>query len=648
MNDCISVIVPVYKVEKYLKRCIDSIISQTYKNLEIILVDDGSPDNCGKICDEYAKKDDRIKVIHQTNSGLSMARNAGLDIAQGEFIGFVDSDDYIHPQMYEIFYRSITKNNADMVFSNYKQSEIDYFEHNLIKEYNEKIYEKTDIVDMCCTDKSRIMVAWNKLYRKRIFNEIRYTPEVACEDAYILIDILGECQKISYIDEELYYYSIEREDSIMREKYNFKMLKDELKAYKKMIDFFEDNSISNLYIDYNWVYFKYITKIREHYYKIKKHFSNRKDVLYKLSSEYLQRYNLYGRNIIKNKKIRNKQDKFYLECKIKRIMYLNNDFKRIYKDYLRKKLIKRIKHIKGKKIFLIGTPEYGNLGDHAIAISTKKFLNDRLNDFKVIEITSGDYHYGKKTVKPAIKEVISKDDIILISGGGFLGSLWVNHCGEEMVRDVLTSFSENKIIILPQTIFFEDNLYGKEQFLISKKVYEAHKHLVVCVRENKSFEFMKNNMPNVNIELIPDMVFYLKEKNIAKRRSGAILCLRNDKEKVYEINIDISEKYDKVIKLNTVVNKCISINKREKLVKSMLNKFRKSEFVCTDRLHGMLFAYITNTPFEAFDNISGKIKSTFNTWISNEIDEISLREYNVTRDIMGDFEKLKYIINKGD
>ena len=103
-NDLISVVVPIYRVEKFLKRCVDSILNQTYKNIEVILVDDGSPDNCGLMCDEYKKQDHRVKVIHKQNSGLGYARNSGLDIAKGEFVSFIDSDDYISLDMYEKMY----------------------------------------------------------------------------------------------------------------------------------------------------------------------------------------------------------------------------------------------------------------------------------------------------------------------------------------------------------------------------------------------------------------------------------------------------------------------------------------------------------------------------------------------------------------
>ena len=114
MQDLISVIVPVYKVEKYLKRCVDSILAQTYTCLEVILVDDGSPDGCPAICDEYAREDRRVRVIHKENGGLSDARNAGIDAAKGKFLGFVDSDDYVHPRFYELLLQALKEEGADI------------------------------------------------------------------------------------------------------------------------------------------------------------------------------------------------------------------------------------------------------------------------------------------------------------------------------------------------------------------------------------------------------------------------------------------------------------------------------------------------------------------------------------------------------
>ena len=174
-SDLISIVVPIYKVEKYINKCIESILNQTYKNLEIILVDDGSPDNCGKIADEYAKKDNRIKVIHKKNGGLSDARNAGIDIVKGKYIAFVDSDDYIEKEYIEIMYNAIRTNKVKIVQCGINKVNDDgkvldsygYLDNELInsKRIIEEKYTKYPISNV---------VAWNKLYSTDLFKDIRY------------------------------------------------------------------------------------------------------------------------------------------------------------------------------------------------------------------------------------------------------------------------------------------------------------------------------------------------------------------------------------------------------------------------------------------------------------------------------------------
>ena len=133
MNSLISVIVPIYNVEKYLDRCVESIINQTYKNLEIILVDDGSPDNCTQMCDDYAKKDSRIRVVHKENGGLSDARNAGMEVATGEYVSFIDSDDYISLDFYETLFQTMIDNDSDIV----ECSVVKFYENGKFDEYSD-------------------------------------------------------------------------------------------------------------------------------------------------------------------------------------------------------------------------------------------------------------------------------------------------------------------------------------------------------------------------------------------------------------------------------------------------------------------------------------------------------------------------------
>ena len=173
----ISVIVPIYNVEKYLNRCLDSIINQTYKNLEIILVDDGSPDNCGKICDEYAKKDNRIKVIHKENGGLSSARNAGLDIATGDYIGFVDSDDWIELDMYEYLLNICVKYNSDISRCGFVYNDEDCY-----KDENIRIVEYENALIDFINGHIEEGIVCNKLYKKNIFKNLRFKENIIFED----------------------------------------------------------------------------------------------------------------------------------------------------------------------------------------------------------------------------------------------------------------------------------------------------------------------------------------------------------------------------------------------------------------------------------------------------------------------------------
>lgn len=214
-NELITIIVPVYNVEKYLTKCVNSILEQTYKNLEIILVDDGSPDKCPQICDEYAKKDNRIKVIHKNNGGLSDARNKGLDMATGKYISFVDSDDYIDKKMIEKLYNNLLKNEADISICNiYK-----------IYPNGTKIKKNLPQSEITVSDEEKYIytynkygmitvTAWSKLYKKEIFTNIRYPLGKIHEDEYIIFDILKKANKISYFDEALYYY-LQRTESII-------------------------------------------------------------------------------------------------------------------------------------------------------------------------------------------------------------------------------------------------------------------------------------------------------------------------------------------------------------------------------------------------------------------------------------------------
>lgn len=213
----ISIIVPVYKVEDYLDDCVESILAQTIRDFELILVDDGSPDNCGKMCDDWARKDGRIKVIHKSNGGLSSARNKGLDIATGEYVGFVDSDDTIHPQMYEMLYYYAKKDGSDIV-SQQKVATIDKKVYDYEADGAERVIVSAEEVLKCFHGKYYNllwMTAPTKLFHRNVFSQIRFREDIIYEDTDLFPQMVFNAHQITIIPQKIYTYRW-RPDSIMR------------------------------------------------------------------------------------------------------------------------------------------------------------------------------------------------------------------------------------------------------------------------------------------------------------------------------------------------------------------------------------------------------------------------------------------------
>ena len=223
MNSLISVIVPIYNVEKYLDKCVDSIINQTYKNLEIILVDDGSPDNCPKMCDDYAKKDSRIKVVHKENGGLSDARNVGMEVATGEYVSFIDSDDYISLDFYETLFQTMIDNDSDIV----ECSVVKFYEDNNFDEYSDDLkvtnYDTLYALDGLISESPFKQHVWNKLYKSSVALDIPYAVGKLNEDEFWTYQVFGKAKKVTRINQTMYYY-FQRGSSIMGNGYNIRRL----------------------------------------------------------------------------------------------------------------------------------------------------------------------------------------------------------------------------------------------------------------------------------------------------------------------------------------------------------------------------------------------------------------------------------------
>lgn len=240
----ISVVIPIYNVEKYLKKCIESVINQTYKNLEIILVNDGSTDNSKNIIDEYSLIDNRIKVINKKNGGLSDARNVGIEIAKGDYITFLDSDDWIELNMYEKLHEYIKQENADIVQCSYQEVYNEEVDNQNIKEEIKIILGKESLYNLYGENHVKTVVVWNKLYKIQLFDNIRFPKGKIHEDESTTYKLLYQANKIVDCNLPLVYYR-QRQGSIINSKFNIKKL-DKLEAFHERLEFYRKKNLKEL------------------------------------------------------------------------------------------------------------------------------------------------------------------------------------------------------------------------------------------------------------------------------------------------------------------------------------------------------------------------------------------------------------------
>ncbi|MBQ7288602.1 MAG: glycosyltransferase [Clostridia bacterium] len=214
-NPLITVIVPVYKVEPYLERCVKSVINQTYENLEIILVDDGSPDNCGNMCDAFAKQDPRIRVVHKENGGLSSARNAGLDVATGKYIGFVDSDDWIEPDMYAQLYSLLSLHNVKIAACGFRcdfpSGKTVYINRDYPANKEIEVFSKTDALRELILARKITNSVCDKLFEKSLFQTFRFTQGIVNEDFEMMPLCVEAAESVVFCPSPFYHYMMTAE-----------------------------------------------------------------------------------------------------------------------------------------------------------------------------------------------------------------------------------------------------------------------------------------------------------------------------------------------------------------------------------------------------------------------------------------------------
>jgi len=482
-EELISIIVPVYKVEKYLSDCIDSVINQTYKNLEIILIDDGSPDNCGKICDEYAKQDNRIKVIHKENGGLSSARNAGLDVAKGEYISFIDSDDAISFDFIQRLYGLCLKNQVDISVCSLTrfETEIDLRDIRNMERISEEVEIKSTR-EMSARINSRnslpATVVWNKLYKRYIYENLRFPVGKIIEDQFTTYKAYDICKTdVAVSNLELYYYR-ENPTSILGVKFNKKRL-DILEAYEGRIEYYKEKNDEELL---NKTIEGYQAELKSCFINVYKHLENNDETLKELNEKLKSNLKLMiSRNQINIKSL--KMILFTLIPLIYCSFCKPLDEIKIFKKNIKFEIFRLF----GGKYVVVSAPEHSNLGDQAISIAQNKLLKENKIKFYEVEMKK------REDLLNYILFKGYKDIVFLVQGGGNFGNQWNDYYN---IRSVLKKFPENKIIIFPQTIYWKRT--NKCNWLEDEAIElcKLAKDLTICCREEYSYNYAKENYSN--------------------------------------------------------------------------------------------------------------------------------------------------------
>lgn len=606
MKEIISVIVPVYKIEKYLHRCIESILRQTYRNLEVLLVDDGSPDACPQICDAFAKKDPRVRVIHKENGGLSSARNAGLDQALGEYISFVDGDDYIHPNMIEDLYCALSESGADLAACNLQFVDEDGTE--IQRDHNRMLRRETLYLDGSFSNAFQAgVVVWNKLYKKSLWETYRFREGKYHEDEFAFHHIMKQCKKMICIPNVFYYY-VQHNESIMANRSAAESM-DGAEAFLERMEYWRESDRT----DFLDVWDEYCFRLLRDAQKLGAKKSDPARYL-KLKASYSQMHHWIMGNAEYSSKIKWKCRIYWLFPVSAKAAARAKEFLRSIKYHaiyvrvlLRTKWVRMANQDK-KCIFFISTPTHGNLGDQAIVYAQYQLLREIGLKGRVVEITKSGYDF----FRDKLTKVIAPDDIIVIDGGGNMGTLWMAE--EWNLLDIVQRFPKQSVFLFPQTAYFENSHFGRRELECSKCIYKMHSGLTVFCRDKATFELIQEQFDGVKSFYTPDMVPFLSKAQAKRNREGVLLCVREDLESVRDgefwedLTAQVRSNGHTVRRSSTVVDKKVTRRTRGRELRKKWREFSSARLVITDRLHGMLFCAVTGTPCIALDNVSHKIR----------------------------------------
>ena len=645
----VSIIIPIYNVSEYLDACVQSACDQTYRNLEIILVDNGSPDNCPQKCDEWAQRDSRIRVIHKKNGGLSDARNTGLDAAAGKYIYFLDTENTMNPNLVETLLPYM-KNGIDMAAFQFESVSPDaaaetaggwdfgiykldnnqtkqlfllkrllpraigwevcgkFFRRDIIEKHNLRFsdfgYSLCEDLCFCLCYSAHINRACCIcrtlcIARRSVFStcSAAMMTELAKAVLQHFKDYNG-CKQLLRIFPAVYYMLLKdtmdcliwgTDSSIPDRRRQFMGMVGDFSFYRMHM-----RLLPLYWGQLSWNFSGNIVAERIAYAC---YFANGREALFQRFCRHLYSH----------------------WAQLEQRSHGNKEL-----DFCYRKLRKY-----RKRIFLLATEEFGNIGDNQINESVVSFLQQVLPEYLVHEVTAREWHDHKQY----LINCICPDDLIVFPGGGNFGDTYL--IAPALRAEIIRLWPDNPKIVFPQTIYFSDTEQGRAMLEDAKQLYTRENHVTLYTRERPSYEFAQKHF-SCDSYLVPDIVLSSNVPQGTNREGRILLCMRQDIEKkvTQEMMAQIIEICEKtgleLSQADLQIDYYVNREDRKEIIEEKLDLWRSSKLVITDRLHGMVFAAITGTPCIALSNFNHKVRGTYE-WVSylpyiryaESIDEVS-------------------------
>ena len=650
----LSVIIPCYNTEKYLPECLDSVCAQDIEDMEILCIDDGSPDESAAIVCQLQARDPRIRLISQDNMGLSGARNTGFREAVGDYVYFLDSDDRISDntilrrccermrnEQLDVLYGA-----ADVFFDppelegQVLKNERAYF---TVKHEYPGVFTGPELISLLRKNGDWCASVPAKLFRREYLSGIglQHIVGQVHEDEYFSFCALFLSHRIGVTREALYDRRV-RGDSIMTQPVTWQ------RALGNLTNMIEILRVMEAHRDSRGLDVSTGTAVlsaKRNLARMVLEFSDaeRSKLLDSLSPDQLFYYTTFVKDDVywrgrsadlerrlaaaqeslaaekqshdkdrqRLRKIEQSRSYRFLRALLRPVVSLRSHFAffRKYPDTPRR--LFRILLSSRPTIYLLGTPFHGNLGDHLIAAAEKQFFTDWFPEKRFIDcpMPFAIRYLG------FLQKHIRKNDIVCVSGGGWLGSLWPDD--ERFVRRVVKTFANNPVVIFPQTVFYKDDPAFMES---GAKVYSSHPRLLFCLREKASYDFVVAHgfAAESNALLMPDFALDYKRglSTAAPKENKILLCFRKDREilcgdSVREAFAGAAASFAPVKDVSTIVPGSIPLKARDAAVADKIREFSAGRLLITDRLHGMIIAALAGIPCLAFDNATHKVRGVF-------------------------------------